>query len=179
MGRPVFLAGMMGSGKSTVGRALAERMGATFVDLDARIEQVFGRTIAVLFEEGEESFRARERDALRSLLAEPGFGERAIVVALGGGAVLDPANVAAMHAVGPTVYLRTSPSRLTERLDRAQQGHRPLLEPDASGSLEGRLTRLLAAREASYDACRITVDAEADPDAVASLILQALSLEHG
>lgn len=177
-GQPVFLAGMMGSGKSTVGRVLAERTGALFVDLDARIERVFGRTVAQLFEEGEPRFRARERDALSSLLAEPGFRERAVVVALGGGAVIDPANRDAMHAVGTTVYLRVSPRVLAERLDAAQRAGRPLLGQATEGGAEDGLTRLLAARQTSYDACRITVDAEPDTDTVASQIIQALSRAH-
>lgn len=170
---------MMGSGKSTVGRALAARMEATLIDLDARIEQIFGRTVNALFEEGEDRFRGCEREALVSLVSEPGFRERAIVVALGGGTLLDPANRAAMDAVGTTVYLRVSPADLAARLDDADRAIRPLLGGACGDATQTRLTELLAARQASYDACRITIDAAADPDTVASLVLHALSSAHG
>lgn len=84
----IVLTGFMGSGKSTVGRSLAERLGWRFVDLDSVIEQCDGRTVAQIFaESGEAAFRARENEALLSALQEP-----RIVLALGGGALETPAN---------------------------------------------------------------------------------------
>ena len=110
-----------------MGRLLAERLGATFVDLDTRIERLFGTSIAELFEQGEARFRRCERDALRSLLAEPGVGDRAIVVATGGGTVVDPRNMADMRAHGRTVHLEVPVATLAARLGRGHDTTRPLL----------------------------------------------------
>ncbi|MBC8072317.1 MAG: hypothetical protein IAG13_28605, partial [Deltaproteobacteria bacterium] len=92
MPRPLFLVGMMGSGKTSVGRELARTRGVPLCDLDRRIEWIFGQGIDALLAEGEPRLRAREHDALRTLVAEPGFAGRAIVVATGGGTPIDPRN---------------------------------------------------------------------------------------
>jgi shikimate kinase len=174
-GRPVFLAGMMGAGKSTVGRILAARQGAVFVDLDRRIELLSGRTVADLFGEDPGRFRARERDALGSLLAEPGFAGRAVVVALGGGTLLDGANAAAVRAVGPTVFLDASPAVLRARLGADERGRRPLMADADPAAVEARLADLLAQRRSSYDACDLRVNAEGDPEAIAERVLEMLA----
>lgn len=159
---------MMGAGKSTLGRALASRRGVAFIDLDVRIERLSGRSIADLFARGEAGFRACERAALRSLLAEPGFATSGAVVATGGGIVADPSNLAAIHAIGVSVYLRVEVATLVQRLSRdAERARRPLL---AGVDLEARLTELFAARESAYASASFTVDAEGEIDAILATI---------
>ncbi|MCA9708894.1 MAG: shikimate kinase [Myxococcales bacterium] len=179
MQRPLFLTGMMGCGKTTVGRILAETLGVPLVDLDARIERLFGQTIPELFERGEPCFREHERQALASLLAEPGFGGRGVVVATGGGAVLDPDSRAAMDRVGLRVYLEVGVDELVRRLsaddasDRDEEGAaRPLLEGRAR--LRGRVAELSAARRACYRSAAVCVDAQGDPREVAARVALAL-----
>ena len=172
---PVFLTGMMGSGKSTVGRLLADRCGAELVDLDTRIERLLGRSVVALLAEGEESFRESERQALRSLVEEPGLSGRAVIVATGGGAVLDPDSRALMRRVGTVVHLRASASTLSQRLlaeERAHPGARPLLRGEAG--LPERIAELLAARSEAYADCDIAIDADADAPSVRDAVLAAL-----
>lgn len=145
----IVLTGFMGSGKSTVGRALAERLGWRFVDLDQVIEQIDGRTVARIFaDSGEPTFRALETAALMSTLLEP-----RVVVALGGGALETEANRNALGAALQTctVFLTASFEILYERcqqqIARAAGSSlpvRPLLgDPEAAAS---RLSR----REPTY-----------------------------
>jgi shikimate kinase len=138
----VFLVGPMGSGKSAVGRQLAARLGLAFVDSDAEIEALTGVDIAYIFEkEGEGGFRARERDVLDVLTARPG-----VLVATGGGAVLDPDTRLRMLSRGCVGYLRTSVNQQLARTRRS--GHRPLLRnPDPLGTLE----RLMQVRAPLYE----------------------------
>jgi shikimate kinase len=169
--KPIFLLGMMGAGKSSVGRALARRRGTAFIDLDARIERMFGRSIAAFFEQGEPVFRAHERLALISLLAEPGFGQSGAVVATGGGVVEDPRNLAAIQATGIGVYLEVGIATLVERLSHEnERARRPLL---AEVDLEARLTELLARRASAYASASVRVDGEAEVTAVAEAIRRA------
>lgn len=181
MQRPLFLTGMMGCGKTTVGRVLAQELGAPLVDLDARVERLFGVTVPALFAEGGEAgFRAAEAQALRSLLAEPGVAGRALVVATGGGAVLRPDNREAMDRVGTRVYLEVSVDELVRRLrpdvagdDRA----RPLLavdEGDPGAGLRQRVAELLAARRSIYRAGARCIDGHGDPAVVAARVRLSL-----
>jgi shikimate kinase len=157
---------MMGSGKSTVGRRLAALAGGEFIDLDRRIERMYGRSISELFGAGESAFRAREREALVSLLAEPAFAQRPAVVATGGGVVLDPDNVAAMRDAGVVVVLEVPVAVLVERL-HADDG-RPLL---AGGSLQDRLGAILAERAPLYAVAGTAIDAAGPADEVATRVL--------
>jgi shikimate kinase len=175
--RPVFLIGSMGAGKSTVGRRLAQRLGAVFVDLDDRLEILFGAAIPELFAAGEPEFRRKERSALVSLLAEPGFSGRAVVVATGGGIVLDPGNVADLRAAGWVVFLDTSLETRALRLDAAP-GDRPLLA--GRSDIRAQLRDLDAARRPIYEsAAHRRVDGDADPDVVATEIVAALAVAPG
>ncbi len=118
----VFLVGLPGSGKSTVGRQLARRLGLPFVDSDQVIEQRIGSSIRAFFDrEGEEAFRDLESQVIDEVTAGP-----LAVVATGGGAVLRPENRACLHDRGCVVYLRSTPEDLARRLRNDR--HRPLLQ---------------------------------------------------
>jgi shikimate kinase len=148
----IFLVGPMGSGKSAVGRQLAGRLGLLFVDSDAEIEARTGVDIPYIFEkEGEAGFRARESEILDLLSRQMG-----VLVATGGGAVLDAATRERLRARGRVVYLRTSVDQQLARTRRS--GHRPLLRtPDPRGTLE----RLMEQRSALYqEVAHITVDTD-------------------
>lgn len=176
MQRPLFLTGMMGCGKTTVGRVLADARGWPLVDLDARIERLFGVSIPELFAAGEERFRELERRALESLLAEPGITGRAVVVATGGGAVLDSSSRARMDAAGTRVFLDVGVDELVRRLRPAVEAEheaRPLLEGDQA-SLRQRVAELLASRRSAYRGGALCVDGQGDPAVVAERVVVAL-----
>src|SRR5688500_11517455 len=117
----IFLVGLMGAGKTSVGRLLARRLGKTFHDCDHEIERATGVRIPVIFEiEGEAGFRARERRVLAELVGGPG-----VVLATGGGAWLAAENRALLKANGRVVYLRASPHALWQRTRHDR--NRPLL----------------------------------------------------
>lgn len=171
MTAPVFLLGMMGAGKTTVGQLLARSRGAVFIDLDQRIELLFGASVAQLFEQGEAFFRACERVALRSLVDEPGFDQASVVVATGGGIVCDPENLRTMSSVGRLVYLEVDVATLCERLcTPAQRDARPMLgsQPNA------RVSELLAMREPSYRRATLIIDGRGSPEQVAARVLQEI-----
>lgn len=151
-GRHLVLVGLMGVGKSTVGRALAERLGRPFVDLDEAVVAAAGRPVAQLFaEEGEAGFRAREAAVLAEVL---GAGAAA-VVATGGGAVLCGRSRDRL-AGQATVWLRASPPVLAERLGAAPGQERPLL---AGADPEARLAELAGERDPLYhEVAGIVVD---------------------
>jgi shikimate kinase len=167
-GCPVFLTGMMGSGKSTVAPLLAAAWGATWVDLDTRIARIFGAPVAELFARGEAQFRRHEREALRLLLGEPGFMRRTVVIATGGGVVVDPHNRAAMAAAGRVVLLRVPLEQLAARLaDAGAARARPLLQ---GSELPARLLELWTQRRSAYEEADVVVDAGGSPqDAVLKL----------
>lgn len=148
-GRNIVLIGLMGTGKSAVGRDLAGALGRPFVDTDAVVTHESGRSIRELFaHEGESGFRRREAEAVRHVSALRGQ-----VIAVGGGAVLDPANVTALHATGDLIWLDASPTDLASRLSQVQgDPSRPLLAEvagDASATAE-RLAGLQQERAEAY-----------------------------
>ncbi|CAM5186738.1 Shikimate kinase OS=Castellaniella defragrans OX=75697 GN=aroK PE=3 SV=1 [Castellaniella defragrans] len=152
---PVFLVGMMGAGKTTVGRQLAAALGREFVDLDQAIEARCGVRVATIFDiEGEAGFRRREAAALDEYSRTPG-----VVLATGGGAVLAEGNRALLKARGCVVYLRAGVDELYRRV--ARDRNRPLLHtPDP----RQRLTDLIAQRERLYDeVADITLDTADQP----------------
>lgn len=147
--RPLILVGMMGSGKSTVGRRLAARLHRHFIDADKVLEQRCGVSITTIFDlEGEAGFRRREIAILDELSRLPDT-----VLATGGGAVLDDATRRLLHERGTVVYLKAPLPELWQRLRRDRT--RPLLRtPNA----RERLAQLLALREPLYeDAAHLTV----------------------
>ncbi|NMM36607.1 MAG: 3-dehydroquinate synthase [Glaciimonas sp.] len=132
----IFLIGLMGAGKTTVGRALAKKLNKRFVDSDHEIEARTGASIPWIFEiEGESSFRRREAEVIRDLTAEQG-----IVLATGGGAILDAENRAYLHARGTVVYLRTSVQNILQRTGHDK--NRPLLQTADPRKLLEELSRL-------------------------------------
>ncbi len=159
----VYLVGMPGSGKSTVGRELAGRLGVPFVDLDSEIERREGRTVPEIFQtDGEASFRALEaRELVRASGRDPA------VVACGGGVVLEPANRIALRNTGTCVFLAVPLEALRARVRPAID--RPLIRH------EGDLDRLLAAREPLYrEFAAHVVDGSGPPAEVADAIVEEL-----
>ena len=146
----IFLVGMMGSGKTTLGRALAQRLDLPFADTDRILVDRTGVPVTTIFEiEGEAGFRKRES----CVLAELAEGEDQ-VIATGGGAVLAPENRATMRSGGTVIYLRARIEHLWERT--RHDSSRPLLKtPDPRGTL----TQILEARDPLYrEAAHIVVD---------------------
>ena len=139
--RNIFLIGPMGAGKTTVGRQLAKSLDKVFLDCDRELEEHTGASISLIFElEGEEGFRRRERDMLNELSARGG-----IVLATGGGAVLDSDNRARLRSRGFAIYLDAPLDLLVERTSRDRS--RPLLDtPDPRTTLE----RILGERDPLY-----------------------------
>lgn len=118
----IYLIGLMGAGKSTVGKLLAHKLGRTFYDSDDEIVARTGASIPTIFEiEGETGFREREQRMIADLCAQP-----SIVMGTGGGAILRPANREALKSSGWTVYLCTTPDRLLQRTRHDR--NRPLLQ---------------------------------------------------
>ncbi len=139
--RNLFLVGLMGAGKTTIGRLLARRLKRPFYDSDHEVELRCGVEIAVIFDiEGEAGFRVRESQVIADLSALDG-----IVLATGGGAVLDPENRRRLAARGTVVYLHALPADLYHRL--RDDRRRPLL---ATPDPRLRLEQLYAQRDPLY-----------------------------
>ncbi len=158
--RSIFLIGPMGAGKSAVGRRLARELGREFGDSDEVIEQRTGVDIPFIFEkEGEAGFRRRERKVIDEMTAQPG-----IVLATGGGAVMDPENRSRLASRGLVIYLQTS---VRQQLRRTRRGRRrPLLDSPDPGKVLEKLMRL---REPLY--CEIAdLIVETDGRTVASVV---------
>lgn len=148
--RPLILVGMMGAGKTTVGRRLATRLRRRFVDADRALEERCGVPIATIFElESEAGFRRRESAILEELVLLPD-----VVLATGGGAVLAEANRRLLRERGWVVYLKAGAPELWYRLRRDRT--RPLLQTE---NPRERIVQLLAQREPLYEAvahCTVT-----------------------
>ena len=148
----IYLIGLMGAGKTTVGRSLARRLGWDFVDTDREIEARTGVSVPTIFEiEGEEGFRRRESQVVAETSAKTG-----LVVATGGGGILSEANRKHMRSGGCVVYLNVSPQMLWERTCRDR--NRPLLQVADPLS---RLIQLFAVRDPLYrETADLIVDGE-------------------
>lgn len=137
----IFLVGLMGAGKTTIGRLLARKLNRRFVDADHEIEARTGATIPWIFEiEGEACFRRREADVIRDLSAQQG-----LVLATGGGAVLNPASRALLAERGTVIYLRASIGSILQRT--AHDKNRPLLQ---TADPRGKLEQLWTERDPLY-----------------------------
>jgi len=140
---------MMGAGKSTVARLVAAHLGRPQIDTDVEVERVTGSSVSEIFStRGEAAFRAEESRVLRTVLARP----VPTVIAVGGGAVLDPANREALRGAGTVVWLRARPDTLARRVGR--HADRPLLTAAGKSGKEGpveALTRIDAERRSIYE----------------------------
>jgi shikimate kinase len=159
----------MGAGKTTVGERCAARLDRPFLDTDDLVETLAGRPVPELFaRDGEAAFRAFERQAVADACASP----VPLVIACGGGAVLDPVNRRQLHTAGFVVWLQARAAVLTARVD-AEDRDRPLL---AAGSAPV-LQRLAETRGPVYDLVadvRVATD-DRTPDEVADLVLEELA----
>jgi len=164
--RHLVLIGLMGAGKTTVGRECARRLERTFVDTDDLITATARMTVDEIFATaGEAEFRRLEHDVVADVCASP----EPLVVACGGGAVLDPENRRALRAAGVVVWLRAPARTLARRV--GDGATRPLLRDDPAGAL-ARLERL---REPAYEAAaHVSVDTDGvGIDVVAESVLAA------
>lgn len=155
----------MGSGKTSVGRELAARLGCPFIDLDAYIEEHEGRSLMDIFStDGEQGFRAMEYAALKEILSTQGdpFDENGVptgpslVLALGGGTILNAQSAALIREKTSCIYLSTSATELTRRL-LGEASERPLLSDAASSeeTLKARVKDILSVRKPFYDASAV------------------------
>ncbi len=151
--RSIVLVGLMGAGKSCIGKRLASRMAVPFTDADAEIEQAAGLSIAEIFARyGEPAFRDGERRVMARLLQGP-----PMVISAGGGAFMDPETRALIKANGVSVWLRADIDTLVARTKG--RSHRPLLN---SGDPRETLTELMRVRGPVYAESDITVDTGLD-----------------
>lgn len=154
----LFLIGYMGSGKSSLGPALAERLGLPFVDLDKEIETKEGRSIAAIFkEEGEDYFRALEANTLQSF--DPHVP---MVIATGGGAPCFHNNMDWMLDNGIVFYLSCSPEIIRDRLLETEMNQRPLIRNKSEQELLAFITQHLKEREIFYQKAHFTIDGNAN-----------------
>lgn len=150
--RPIFLIGFMGSGKTTVGRKLAERLGLRHADLDRMIEQEVGPLLPFVQREGEEAFRAMEQRHLLQALTE-----QDVVLSLGGGTPTYFDNMDKLLAAGTVIYIDVPLAVLQERLLKKGRD-RPLLFGLGDDALRTRVKHLLAERVPVYRRATVCVD---------------------
>jgi shikimate kinase len=169
--RSIVLVGMMGAGKSSIGRRLAARLGIPFSDADAEIEEAAGMSVADIFEaHGEPSFRSGEARVIARLLEH---GPQ--VLATGGGAFINPQTRAKIHEKGISVWLKADIDVLSRRLRR--RSDRPLLKTTDPATT---LTNLLAARNPIYGEANIVVMSRDVPhEVIVEEIVTALRCELG
>ncbi len=174
----VALLGMMASGKTTIGRPLAGRLGAVFRDADHEIENRAGMAIADCFaRRGEAAFRRLERDAIRDLLARPG----PLVLALGGGAYMQPEVREALRDGAVTVYLRVAAAEIVRRLEGTDIAARPVLA--SAPDWRRRAEELVAERGGVYAGADVVFDADGRDidnmvDRLAEILAGRIGLKH-
>ena len=162
----IYLLGMMGSGKSTVGRALSQKIDKTFIDLDSEIEQSVGKTISEIFEkDGEENFRHIESSKLHQYSNS--------VVACGGGIILNERNRRFIKNNGKAILLKASIAELSDRLSNSR--NRPLLQKNP---IKETLTHLWQDRQIHYiETAEFTVETDGKvPEIITDEILNQLNL---
>lgn len=163
MNAAIILIGMMGSGKSAVGRSLAQLTDRPFVDTDQLLQRRIGRPIKQMFDlYGEHSFREFETKILREMAAEP------VILSTGGGIIMRPENWVELRRLGKIVYLRARAETLIDRLSFSRN-KRPLL---ANEDWECRLREILSARVSLYEQADLVVDVDdSEIDAIANSIV--------
>jgi shikimate kinase len=151
----IYLIGMPGSGKTTLGKQIARSLTMPFLDLDHEIENSEGRSIPTMFaESGEDYFRQKESEILRNLIA----GSESFVLATGGGAPCFFNNMDLLNATGLSIFLDVPASVLFDRLKHTTD--RPLLENEQA--MEEKINKLYTSRRSIYSKARLTI---ANPDA--------------
>ena len=165
----VVLIGMMGVGKTTLGRAASKALGWKFIDVDRQIEREVGRSIPDIFaQDGEAAFRQLETNAIANLA-----GVKHVVVSTGGGAPMEPGNLGLMRRIGPVVYLEAGPDALICRLKNSRT-RRPMLGDD----IDGRVRHLIEVREETYKRAdfRLSVDERSPMEVV--LEIKRIAEDH-
>ncbi|WP_313990768.1 shikimate kinase [uncultured Selenomonas sp.] len=167
----IVLIGFMGTGKTSVGRMLAARLGCAFHDLDKKIAERSGMSIPEMFARcGEPYFRAREKEAVREAAGRSG-----LVIATGGGTVKDAENVAMLRENGILVALTADIDTILLRT--SARGKRPVLDGADAGDRRAAVAQLLAERAHLYEGADVTVDTSARaPLEVTEHILQAIRI---
>lgn len=149
MKKNIVLVGFMGTGKTSLGRQLARRLGYQFIDTDRAIEEVTGKTVEEIFRrDGEIRFRSEENLLVRKLWQQTG-----LVISTGGGLMLNPENVDLLRRQGVIIALQADPEVIIGRVKKKK--HRPLLR---RGDLRENVLKLLQEREGSYDVAEYMVD---------------------
>ena len=159
----VSLCGFMGSGKTTVGRVLADALGCPFMDLDDLIVKKAGKSIPDIFaQDGEPAFRLLEARLLRQTVEK--YGESTVVLSLGGGTVMTPASAALLHEKTVCIYLRATLDTLLQRLE-GQTAGRPLAD--------AAMAERLASREPVYEkTAHVIIDTDGlSPEEIADEII--------
>ena len=167
--QPLFLCGMMGSGKSTIGKALAQKLSVPFQDLDHLIVEKSGKNIAEIFEsEGEESFREIERNLI-ILLAQTAEG----IIALGGGTLQNQQITDHVKLNGWLVFLDCKPDTLYNRLK--ESSNRPMISSLSEENLKLKITTLLENRLNFYEQAHFSVECNnKDVDTILEELIQKL-----
>lgn len=165
----IILTGFMGTGKTTVGRLLAQRLDRPFIDMDEQLEAHFGQSIAEVFaQKGEEFFRTAEAQLCQQLAQQQG-----LIIATGGGALINPQNRQTLAQSGPILCLTASVDAILERLAAASD--RPLLESESSDRRQ-RIQSLLAQRRVAYASIPLQVNTDQkSPQAIVDAVMEALA----
>ncbi|MFV0365607.1 MAG: shikimate kinase [Mangrovibacterium sp.] len=168
----IYLVGYMGSGKTTLGRELAEVLGLNFIDLDKFIEAKYFKTISQIFDEsGEDDFRKKEHDCLKEVSEYEN-----VVIATGGGVPCFFNNIDIMNHTGACIFLDISPEVLVERLAKAGN-ERPLVEGKSKEELTELVHEMLVKRRPFYLNARYIVTS--DNITTSDLLAQFLEAGHG
>jgi len=169
----IFIIGFMGSGKTTLGKVLAEKIGLEFVDLDEYIEQKHKYSIASIFSlVGEEGFRKVEKVCLNELAQKDN-----VLISTGGGTPFFFDNMDVMNQSGKTVYLKVSPETLIERLAVSRMEYRPLIKGKNISELSDYIYDTLANRSIYYEKAHHIFDGEHDSmDHIAERLVSSMVL---
>lgn len=166
----ITLIGYRGSGKSSVAVPLAEKLGISWIDADDEIERVTAKSITEIFaEEGEDYFRQIEREVMQNLLTR-----EKLIIAAGGGAILNTETRSEVQSAGPVIWLRASVDALTQRIsqDDTSTSRRPALTP-LKGDKE--IQHLLSQREPVYEECA-TITIETDSKTVSEIVDEIMTV---
>lgn len=168
----ITLIGYRGSGKSSVAVPFAERLGFSWIDADDEIERVAGKSIAEIFaEDGEVHFRKIEREVMQLLLSR-----EKLIVAAGGGAILNAETRSEVKSAGPVIWLKASVEALKQRIskDETTTSRRPALTPLKA---DEEIQHLLSQREPVYQECA-TITVETDSKTVSQIVDEIMTALH-